>query len=58
MPDMAYPVIIDEIQRIPSLLNEIHWLIVNRNIQFILSGSSPGNILRAGGNLLGGRAIR
>jgi predicted AAA+ superfamily ATPase len=58
MPDMAYPVIIDEIQRIPSLLNEIHWLIVNRNIQFILSGSSPRNILRAGGNLLGGRAIR
>lgn len=52
------PVIIDEIQRIPSLLNEIHWLIVNRNIQFILSGSSPRNILRSGGNLLGGRALR
>jgi predicted AAA+ superfamily ATPase len=31
-------VIIDEIQRIPILLNEIHWLIVNHNIQFILSG--------------------
>ena len=54
----AGPVIIDEIQRIPSLLNEIHWLIVNRNIQFILSGSSPRNILRSGGNLLGGRALR
>lgn len=54
----SFPVIIDEIQRIPSLLNEIHWLIVNRNIQFILSGSSPRKILRAGGNLLGGRAIR
>src|SRR5450759_1680859 len=52
------PVIIDEIQRIPSLLNELHWLIVNRNIQFILSGSSPRNILRSGGNLLGGRALR
>jgi uncharacterized protein len=52
------PVIIDEIQRIPSLLNEVHWLIVNRKIQFILSGSSPRNILRSGGNLLGGRAIR
>jgi len=52
------PVIIDEIQRIPSSLNEIHWLIVNRNIQFILSGSSPRNILRSGGNLLGGRALR
>lgn len=52
------PVIIDEIQRIPSLLNEIHWLIVNKNTQFILSGSSPRNILRSGGNLLGGRALR
>ena len=52
------PVIIDEIQRIPGLLSEIHWLIVNRDIQFILSGSSPRNILRSGGNLLGGRALR
>jgi predicted AAA+ superfamily ATPase len=52
------PVIIDEIQRMPSLLNDIHWLIVNRNIQFILSGSSPRKILRSGGNLLGGRALR
>jgi len=51
-------VIIDEIQRIPALLNEIHWLIVNRGFQFILSGSSPRNILRSGGNLLGGRALR
>lgn len=54
----SQPVIIDEIQRIPSLLNEIQWLIVNRGIQFILSGSSPRNILRSGGNLLGGRALR
>jgi len=56
--NLAGPVIIDEIQRIPSLLNEIHWLIVNRNIHFIISGSSPRNILRSGGNLLGGRALR
>jgi len=52
------PVIINEIQRIPELLNEIQWLIVNKNIRFILSGSSPRNILRKGYNLLGGRAIR
>ena len=52
------PVIIDEIQRIPQLLNEVHWLIVNKNKQFILSGSSPRKILKSGGNLLGGRAIR
>jgi len=52
------PVIIDEIQRIPGLLNEVHWLISNHNIRFILSGSSPRKILRNGANLLGGRALR
>jgi uncharacterized protein len=52
------PVIIDEIQRIPELLNEVHWLIANQNTQFILSGSSPRKILRSGENLLGGRALR
>ena len=51
-------IIIDEIQRIPRLLNEVHWCITNKNTQFILSGSSPRNILRSGANLLGGRAIR
>jgi predicted AAA+ superfamily ATPase len=51
-------VIIDEIQRIPSLLNEIQWLMGNKYTRFILSGSSPRNILRSGGNLLGGRALR
>ena len=51
-------VIVDEIQRIPELLNEIQWLMVNRNNRFILSGSSPRKILRSGGNLLGGRAVR
>lgn len=54
----SLPVIIDEIQRIPELLNEIHWIITNKNIQFILSGSSPRKILRSGANLLGGRALR
>jgi predicted AAA+ superfamily ATPase len=54
----AGPVIIDEIQRLPSLLNEVQWLIVNRNRRFILSGSSPRKIIRTGTNLLGGRALR
>jgi predicted AAA+ superfamily ATPase len=54
----AEPVILDEVQRIPSLLNEIQWLITNRNLRFIMSGSSPRNILRNKGNLLGGRALR
>ncbi len=56
--DISGPVIIDEIQRIPSLLNDIHWLIENRRIQFILCGSSPRKIVHQGGNLLGGRAVR
>ncbi|MDR0681057.1 MAG: DUF4143 domain-containing protein [Dysgonamonadaceae bacterium] len=51
-------VIIDEIQLIPALLNEIHWLIVNKGIRFIMSGSSPRKILHSGTNLLGGRALR
>lgn len=52
------PVVIDEIQRIPELLNEIHWLIENNRTRFILSGSSTRKILRSGANLLGGRALR
>jgi len=52
------PVIIDEVQRIPELLNEVHWLIENKGKRFILSGSSPRKILRSEANLLGGRALR
>ena len=51
-------VVVDEIQRIPELLNEIHWIITNTNTQFIMSGSSARKILRSGANLLGGRALR
>ncbi|NLA24975.1 MAG: ATP-binding protein [Bacteroidales bacterium] len=51
-------VVIDEIQRIPELLNEIHWLITNTKTRFIMSGSSPRKIIRSGANLLGGRALR
>ena len=50
-------VIIDEIQKIPSLLDEVHWLIVNRGIRFILCGSSVRKLKRVGTNLLGGRAL-
>lgn len=59
---LAHPeiktVIIDEIQRIPDLLNEIHWLMTHTKTQFIMSGSSPRKIIRSGTNLLGGRALR
>ena len=49
------PVIIDEVQLIPELLNEIHWLIDNTGLYFILCGSSVRKIRAAGVNLLGGR---
>lgn len=52
------PIIIDEIQRIPPLLNEVQWLMVNQGVRFILSGSSPRKIVRTETNLLGGRALR
>lgn len=51
-------VIIDEIQLIPELLNEVHWLIVRQGIHFILSGSSARKLKRKGVNMLGGRAVR
>ena len=50
-------VIIDEVQKIPSLLDEVHWLMTNRNLRFILCGSSARKLRRTGANLLGGRAI-
>ncbi|WP_016775883.1 ATP-binding protein [Anaerophaga thermohalophila] len=56
--DLSTPVVIDEIQKIPALLDEIHWLIENNKTQFILSGSSPRKILSSKANLLGGRALR
>lgn len=52
------PVVIDEIQKIPELLDEVHWLIENQKTRFILSGSSPRKIIRSQANLLGGRALR
>lgn len=56
--DATRLVVVDEIQRIPELLNDIHWLITNRGTRFIMSGSSPRKIIRGGHNLLGGRALR
>lgn len=50
-------VILDEIQRIPALLNEVHRLIVNRGIRFALTGSSARSLRKKGVNLLAGRAL-
>jgi predicted AAA+ superfamily ATPase len=52
------PVIIDEVQKVPQLLDEIHWLIENKGLRFILCGSSARKLKRGKGNLLGGRAWR
>jgi predicted AAA+ superfamily ATPase len=49
-------VVIDEIQRLPELLNEVHRLIESRGIHFLLTGSSARKLRRGGINLLGGRA--
>jgi Predicted ATPase (AAA+ superfamily) len=48
--------IIDEVQRIPILLNEVHRLIEDKQIQFLLTGSSARKLKRNNANMLGGRA--
>lgn len=50
------PIIIDEVQKVPELLNEVHWLIENVGAQFILCGSSARKLKTQVTNLLGGRA--
>ncbi len=58
---LRYPpetlVIVDEIQKVPELLDEVHWLMVEKGLWFILSGSSARKIKKSGANNLGGRAI-
>ena len=51
-------VVIDEIQKVPSLLDEVHWLIENTDFVFGLCGSSARKVRKGHVNLLGGRAIR
>ena len=52
------PVILDEVQKIPALLDEVHWLMENTRLRFILCGSSARKLKRGKANLLGGRAWR
>lgn len=49
-------IVIDEIQRLPTLLNEVHRLIEQKGIRFLLTGSSARKLRHGGVNLLGGRA--
>ena len=50
-------VIIDEIQRVPDLLQEVHRLIEKFRYKFVLTGSSARKLRKKGHNLLGGRAL-
>jgi len=50
-------VVLDEIQRLPDLLNEVHRLIESRRLRFVLTGSSARKLRRRGVNLLAGRAL-
>ena len=51
-------VFVDEIQRLPLLLNEVQYLLDNHRMKFILTGSSCRKLKRGGANLLGGRAVQ
>ncbi|MDE2677700.1 MAG: AAA family ATPase [Gemmatimonadota bacterium] len=52
------PILIDEIQKVPSILGEVHRLIEVEGLSFVLCGSSSRKLRRGGGNPLGGRALR
>jgi uncharacterized protein len=51
-------IVIDEVQRVPAILNEVHRLIEHKKLRFLLTGSSARSLRRAGTNLLAGRALR
>lgn len=55
---LGRPIILDEVQKVPDVLDEVHWLMENRNLRFILCGSSARKLKRGRANLLGGRAWR
>ena len=50
-------VVIDEVQRLPVLLNEVHRFIEKKQLKFVLCGSSARKLKRSGVNLLAGRAL-
>ena len=56
--DPERQIVIDEVQKVPALLNEVHWLMENRGHHFALCGSSARKVRRGAANLLGGRALR
>ncbi|MFN9042183.1 MAG: AAA family ATPase, partial [Planctomyces sp.] len=57
VPEDASRVVIDEVQKVPGLLDEVHWMIEHRGTHFALCGSSARKVRRGQANFLGGRAI-
>lgn len=57
-PQRGEQIVIDEIQKVPALLDEVDWLLENRGLHFALCGSSARKVKRGVANLLGGRAVR
>jgi len=57
MDQISY-VVVDEVQKVPQLLDEVHWLHERRGVRFALCGSSARKVRRGRANLLGGRAVR
>lgn len=51
-------VVLDEVQKVPSLLDDVHRLIEQKQLRFLMSGSSARKLRRGAANLLGGRAIQ
>lgn len=57
LPEKSW-VFVDEVQRLPQLLNEVHRFMESRRLRFILCGSSARKLKKSGTNLLAGRALR
>ena len=55
---MPAQIVIDEIQKVPALLDEVHWMHENLGARFALCGSSARKVRHGSANLLGGRALR
>src|SRR4030042_2228051 len=51
--ELLAPVILDEVQKVPQILDEVHWLIENKGLRFILCGSSARKLQRGKAHLAG-----
>jgi len=58
LSELKKPIILDEVQKVPQMLDEVHWLIENKGLRFVLCGSSARKLKLGHANLLGGRAWR